>query len=155
MRSPGCLFKTPMDAAALRRFVAQFPDSARRKDAEGHLASLLAAQTAWNSVRDSKDPDQLRQFIRQFPDSLQRDDVEARLSSLLAQQRSRSVTTICPAVSGQLGTSDCGTEDCFPCSDAAKPNGGVTARFTRTDTLIAGRAPTSRLFQWRRQRRVR
>jgi muconolactone delta-isomerase len=75
-----------MDAAALRRFVAQFPDSARRKDAEGHLASLLAAQTAWNSVRDSKDPDQLRQFIRQFPDSLQRDDVEARLSSLLAAQ---------------------------------------------------------------------
>ena len=74
------------DAAALRRFVAQFPDSARRKDAEGHLASLLAAQTAWNLVRDSKDPNQLRQFVRQFPDSVQRNDAEARLDSLLAAQ---------------------------------------------------------------------
>ena len=74
------------DAAALRRFVAQFPDSARRKDAEAHLASLLAAQTAWNLVRDSKDPNQLRQFVRQFPDSVQRNDAEARLDSLLAAQ---------------------------------------------------------------------
>ena len=74
------------DAAALRRFVAQFPDSARRKDAEAHLASLLGAQTAWNLVRDSKDPNQLRQFVRQFPDSVQRNDAEARLDSLLAAQ---------------------------------------------------------------------
>ena len=74
------------DAAALRRFVAQFPDSARRKDAEAHLASLLAAQTAWSLVKDSKDPDQLRQFVRQFPDSVQRNDAEARLDSLLAAQ---------------------------------------------------------------------
>jgi len=74
------------DAAALRRFVAQFPDSARRKDAEAHLASLLAAQTAWNLVKDSKDPNQLRQFVRQFPDSVQRNDAEARLDSLLAAQ---------------------------------------------------------------------
>jgi peptidoglycan hydrolase-like protein with peptidoglycan-binding domain len=80
------LIQDTNDAAALRRFVAQFPDSARRKDAEGHLASLLAAQTAWNSVKDSKDPDQLRQFVRQFPDSLQRNDAEARLDSLLAAQ---------------------------------------------------------------------
>jgi TIR domain len=80
------LIQDTNDAAALRRFVAQFPDSARRKDAEGHLAALLAAQTAWNSVKDSKDPDQLRQFIRQFPDSLQRDDAQARLDSVLAAQ---------------------------------------------------------------------
>jgi len=78
------LIQDTNDAAALRRFVAQFPDSARRKDAEGHLASLLAAQTAWNSVKDSNDPNQLRQFVRQFPDSLQRNDAEARLYSLLA-----------------------------------------------------------------------
>jgi predicted negative regulator of RcsB-dependent stress response len=80
------LIQDTNDAAALRRFVAQFPDSARRKDAEGHLASLLAAQTAWNSVKDSKDPDQLRQFIQQYPDSVQRNDAEARLDSLLAAQ---------------------------------------------------------------------
>jgi hypothetical protein len=41
---------------------------------------------AWNSVKDSKDPDQLRQFVRQFPDSLQRNDAEARFGSLLAAQ---------------------------------------------------------------------
>jgi hypothetical protein len=73
------------DVAALRRFVAQFPDSARRKDAEGHLASLLAAQTAWNSVKDSKDPDQLRQFIQQFPASAH-NDAQARLDSLVAAE---------------------------------------------------------------------
>ena len=80
------LIQDSNDAAALRRFVAQFPDSARRKDAEGHLASLLAAQTAWNSVRDSKDPDQLRQFIQQFSDSALRNDAQARLDSVLAAQ---------------------------------------------------------------------
>src|SRR5262249_22975788 len=80
------LIQDTNDAAALRRFVAQFPDSPRRKDAEGHLASLLAAQTAWNSAKDSNDPNQLRQFIRQFPDSVQRNDAEARLDSLLAAQ---------------------------------------------------------------------
>ena len=74
------------DTAALRRFVAQFPDSARRKEAEGHLASLLAAQTAWDSLRDSKDPDQLRQFIQRFPASAHHNDAQARLDSLLAAQ---------------------------------------------------------------------
>jgi len=78
------LIQDTNDAAALRRFVAQFPDSARRKDAEGHLASLLAAQTAWNSVKDSKDPDQLRQFVRQFPDSVERPVAEQRIASLEA-----------------------------------------------------------------------
>jgi peptidoglycan hydrolase-like protein with peptidoglycan-binding domain/muconolactone delta-isomerase len=80
------LIQDTNDAAALRRFVAQFPDSARRKDAEGHLASLLAAQTAWNSLSDSKDPDQLRQFIQQFPASSHRNDAQARLDSLLAAE---------------------------------------------------------------------
>src|SRR5215467_7143934 len=80
------------DAAALRRFVAQFPDSARRKDAEAHLASLLAAQTAWNLVRDSKDPDQLRQFVLQFPDSSERSVAEQRIASLEAIPQKPTVT---------------------------------------------------------------
>src|SRR5215471_4245330 len=80
------------DAAALRRFVAQFPDSARRKDAEAHLASLLAAQTAWNLVRDSKDPNQLRQFVRQFPDSSERSVAEQRIASLEAIPQKPTVT---------------------------------------------------------------
>jgi hypothetical protein len=74
------------DAGAFRRFVAQFPDSARRNEAEARLDSLLAAEAAWNSVRDSEDPDQLRHFVKQFPDSARRNEAEARLDSLLVAQ---------------------------------------------------------------------
>jgi hypothetical protein len=74
------------DVAALRRFVAQFPDSARRNEAEARLESLLAADAAWNSVRDSKYPDQLRHFVKQFPDSARRNEAEARLGLLLAAE---------------------------------------------------------------------
>jgi hypothetical protein len=64
----------------------QFPDSLQRNDAQARLDSVLAAQAAWNSVRDSKDPDQLRQFIQQFADSAQRNEAQQRLDSLLAAQ---------------------------------------------------------------------
>jgi hypothetical protein len=74
------------DVAALRRFVAQFPDSARRNEAEARLESLLAAEAAWNSARDSKDPDQLRHFVKQFPQSERRNAAQARLDSLLAAE---------------------------------------------------------------------
>ena len=85
------LIQDTNDAGALRRFVAQFPDSARRKDAEGHLASISAAQTAWNSVKDSKDPDKLRQFVLQFPDSSERPIAEQRIASLVATLQSQTV----------------------------------------------------------------
>ena len=74
------------DAGAFRRFVAQFPNSARRNEAEARLESLLAAEAAWNSVRDSEDPDQLRHFVKQFSDSARRNEAEARLDSLLAAE---------------------------------------------------------------------
>jgi hypothetical protein len=82
------LIRESNDVAALRRFVAQFPDSARRNEAEARLESLLAAEAAWNSVRDSKDTDQLRHFVKQFPHSERRNEAEARLDSLVAAEAS-------------------------------------------------------------------
>ena len=76
------LLKDTTDAAALRRFTAQFPDSSLRKDAETRMAALAAEQAAWNLVKDSKDPDQLREFISQFPHSADRADAEQRIAAL-------------------------------------------------------------------------
>ncbi len=78
------LLQDASDAATLKRFTAQFPDSPRRKDAESRIAALTAAQTAWNMVKDSKDPDQLLRFMQQFPNSAERADAEQRIASLSA-----------------------------------------------------------------------
>jgi len=78
------LLQDSSDAAALKRFTVQFPDSPRRKDAESRIAALTAAQTAWNIVKDSKAPDELRRFVQQFPNSAERVDAEQRIASLSA-----------------------------------------------------------------------
>ncbi len=78
------LLQDTSDAAALKRFVAQFPDSPRRRDAETRIAALAASQTAWNLVKDSKDPEQLRRFVEKFPNSVERTDAEQRIASLSA-----------------------------------------------------------------------
>jgi hypothetical protein len=75
------LVKDTNDAAALERFVGQFPDSPLRQDADARIAAL-AEEAAWNRVKDSNDPDQLRKFIDQFPNSPQRRDAEQRIASL-------------------------------------------------------------------------
>ena len=75
------LVKDTNDAAALERFVGQFPDSPLRQDADARIAAL-AEEAAWNGVKDSNDPDQLRKFIDQFPNSPQRRDAEQRIASL-------------------------------------------------------------------------
>jgi outer membrane protein assembly factor BamD (BamD/ComL family) len=75
------LVKDTNDAAALERFVEQFPDSRLRQDADARIAAL-AEEAAWNGVKDSNDPDQLRKFIDQFPNSPQRRDAEQRIASL-------------------------------------------------------------------------
>jgi hypothetical protein len=75
------LVKDTNDAAALERFVGQFPDSRLRQDADARIAAL-AEEAAWNRVKDSNDPDQLRKFIDQFPNSPQRRDAEQRIASL-------------------------------------------------------------------------
>jgi len=78
------LLQDTSDAAALKRFVAQFPDSPRRRDAETRIAALAAWQTAWNLVKDSKDLEQLRRFVEKFPDSAERADAEQMIASLSA-----------------------------------------------------------------------
>jgi hypothetical protein len=88
------LLKDTTDSAALQRFIAQFPDSPLRKDAEARSTALAAAQAAqadaaakaeqvaWNLVKDSKDPDQLRRFIQEFPNGAQRKDAEQLIATL-------------------------------------------------------------------------
>ena len=85
------LLKDTFDQGALERFIAQFPDSARRKDAERRVAMLAAAapsppadQIAWSLIKDSKDPDELRRFVQEFPNSSQRPTAEQRIASLAA-----------------------------------------------------------------------
>ena len=75
------LVKDTNDAAALQRFVEQFPDSPLRQVADARIAAL-AEEAAWNRVKDSTDPDQLRKFIDQFPNSPQLRDAEQRIASL-------------------------------------------------------------------------
>jgi hypothetical protein len=78
------LLKDTTDIAALQRFIAQFPDSPLRKDAEKRVAALGAEQAAWNLVKDSTRPDELRRFIEQFPNSAERPEAELRMASLSA-----------------------------------------------------------------------
>jgi hypothetical protein len=75
------LLKDTTDIAALERFIAQFPDSSLRKDAEKRVTALAAEQSAWNLVKDSTHPDELRRFIEQFPNSAERPEAELRIAS--------------------------------------------------------------------------
>jgi hypothetical protein len=90
------LLKDTTDQAALKRFIAEYPSSPLRKDAEARLAALAAAdaakpallppdQIAWAIVKDSKDPEELRRFIDQFPQSSERADAEMRIAALAAE----------------------------------------------------------------------
>lgn len=78
------LVKDTSDEGALKRFVAQFPDSPRRKDAETRLQTLAAVDATWGLVKDSKDPEELRRFVKAFPNSPQRAVAEQRIASLNA-----------------------------------------------------------------------
>lgn len=95
------LLKDTTDEAALKRFVAQYPSSPLRQDAEARMAALEAAlaaaaqakppplppdQIAWAIVKDSKDPDQLRRFVAEFPDSSARAEAEKRIAALAAEE---------------------------------------------------------------------
>jgi hypothetical protein len=87
------VLKDTTDEAAIARFIAQFPDSPLRKDAEARLAALEAAQAAkpvplppdqiaWDLIKDTRDPEQLRRFIEQFPNSGYRPEAERRIAAL-------------------------------------------------------------------------
>jgi hypothetical protein len=85
------LLKDTTDIVALQRFIAQFPDSPLRKDAEKRVAALAAEQAAWNLVKDSTRPDELRRFIEQFPNSAERPEAELRIASLSAAATSAAI----------------------------------------------------------------
>jgi len=87
------LLKDTTDDDALKRFIAQFPGSPLRQEAETRVADLAAAQAAkpagpppdqiaWGLVKDSNDTDELQRFIAQFPNSAQRTAAEQRIASL-------------------------------------------------------------------------
>jgi len=90
------------DEAALRRFIAEFPGSKLRKDAEARIAQIeasLAAKSAaspeeiaWGVVKDSKDPGELRKFIDEFPGSPHRGDAERLASTLSSEAKTVAVT---------------------------------------------------------------
>jgi ribosomal protein S12 len=96
------LLKETTDEAALKRFTAQYPNSALRKDAEARIAALAAAQAAkpvppspdevtWGMLKETTDEAALKRFTSQYPNSALRKDAEARIAALEAAQAAKPV----------------------------------------------------------------
>ena len=96
------LLKETTDEAALKRFTAQYPNSALRKDAEARIAALAAAQAAkpvppspdevtWGLLKETTDEAALKRFTSQYPNSALRKDAEARIAALEAAQAAKPV----------------------------------------------------------------
>ncbi len=96
------LLKETTDAAALRRFTEQYPNSLLRRDAEARIAALAAAQAAkpvppgpdevtWTLLKETTDEAALRRFTAQYPNSPLRPDAEARIAALAAAQAAKPV----------------------------------------------------------------
>lgn len=127
------VLKDTTDAAALKRFTAQFPDSPLRMAAEARIAVLAAVQAtkpaapsagqiAWDLVKDSKNPDELRRFVEQFPDSARRADAEQRIASLSAPApNAASANTVDPHELAMLLQFELQRVGCF--------NGAVNGEF--------------------------
>lgn len=87
------LLKETTDAAALKLFVAQYPDSPLRRAAEARITSLDAARATksglpptdelgWQLLKETNDQRALARFIEKFPDSPLRKEAEARIAAL-------------------------------------------------------------------------
>jgi outer membrane protein assembly factor BamD (BamD/ComL family) len=96
------LLKETTDEAALKRFTAQYPNSALREDAEARIAALAAAQAAkptppspdevtWALLKETTDEGALKRFTTQYPKSPLRKDAEARIAALAAAQAAKPV----------------------------------------------------------------
>jgi ribosomal protein S12 len=87
------LLKETTDEGALKRFNAQYPNSALRRDADARIAALEAAQAAkpvppspdevtWGLLKETTDEAALKRFTAQYPNSALRKDAEARIAAL-------------------------------------------------------------------------
>jgi Caspase domain len=93
------LLKETTDEAALARFIARYPNSALRKDAEARIAALAAPSpspddAAWLLLKDTTDEAALKRFSAQYPNTALRKDIEARIAALEAAKAAKSATVI-------------------------------------------------------------
>jgi outer membrane protein assembly factor BamD (BamD/ComL family) len=89
------LLKETTDDAALKRFLAQYPGSPLRQQAEARIAALAAALAAkpvppspdeitWTLLKETTDELALKRFTAQYPASPLRPQAEARIAALAA-----------------------------------------------------------------------
>jgi peptidoglycan hydrolase-like protein with peptidoglycan-binding domain len=89
------LVKDTTDEAALKRFIAQYPRSPLRKEAEARVAALGAARASgsgppgadeatWSLLKETTDQTALELFVAQYPNSPLRKDAVARIAALAA-----------------------------------------------------------------------
>jgi Caspase domain len=94
------LVKDTTDEAALRRFVAQYPRSPLRKEAEARIAVLAAERAsnaappgpdeiAWQPLMETTDEAALQRFIKRYPNSPLRQEAEARIAALAEAQAAK------------------------------------------------------------------
>jgi hypothetical protein len=95
------LLKETTDEAALKRFIAQYPNSPLIKDAKARIAALEAEQAAkpvppspdevtWRLLKETTDEAALQRFIAQYPNSPLIKDAQARIASLQADAAAKA-----------------------------------------------------------------
>ena len=106
------LLKETTDAAALKRFTAQYPNSPLRADAEARAAALTTSKTSqptppedddvtWQQLKGTTDVAALTRFVTQFPDSKSRKEAEARIAALTTPFDGKWTTVVsCRAAEG-------------------------------------------------------
>ena len=99
------MLRETTDEAALKRFVAQYPMSQLRVDAQAQIAALEAAQaakpvtptpdeTSWALLKETTDQAALRRFVNQYPNSALRKDAETRLTALETAAKSEPAPNV-------------------------------------------------------------
>jgi hypothetical protein len=95
------MLKETTDEAALKRFIAQYPKSPLRADADARVAALAtakaaqpippeAAEVTWQLLKETIDVAALARFVAQFPNSALRKEAEARIAALTAPQAAKA-----------------------------------------------------------------
>jgi TPR repeat len=94
------LIRNTTDTATLTQFVAQFPNSSLRKEAEARIKALIAAEAAkpvpprsdevaWTLLQNTTDEAALRRFVSQYSDSPLRKAADARIAALAAAEAAK------------------------------------------------------------------